>query len=118
MSEEDKAQAPAPTPDAFASLTKFRVKPTSDEPGVSKEIQKDIDRVAKDNGFVSRQAAKPEKRQRWNSAGPRKQLNLKIPTEMYDQFYRLAEEGGYKALYQLLGASLNALEASLKEKKE
>lgn len=104
-------ETPTPTPDAFAKLAMFKAKPVAEAGEVTKEIQKDIDKVAMANGFHSREAA-PAKQKRFNAAVPKKQLNIKIPLDLHDRYYRMAEERGNTVLWQLLDDAL----AALKEK--
>ena len=109
----DQVKEPTEAANAFAILGDFRAKSPAAAPVVTKEIEQDISRVAKDNGFHSREA-KPEtsaaKTKRFNAAEPKKQLNLKIPVPMHDRYYRMAEERGIQVLHQLLGDALDALE--------
>jgi len=95
----------------FASLGNFKAKGASTPDKVTKEIQKDIDQVAAQNGFHSREAkpAQPAKTKRFNAAEPKKQLNIKIPVPMHDRYYQMAEERGIKVLHELLGDALDAL---------
>ncbi|QIB09053.1 stability/partitioning determinant (plasmid) [Pseudomonas fluorescens] len=107
----DQAKEPTEAANAFAILADFKAKPSS-VPVVTKEIEKDINLVAQDNGFHSREAkpVQPAKTKRFNAAEPKKQLNIKIPVPMHDRYYRMAEERGIKVLHQLLGDALDALE--------
>ena len=97
---------------AFAMLGNFKAKAPGGSSEVTKKIEEDINKVAEDNGFHSREA-KPlaaGKSKRFNAAVPKKQLNIKIPLDMHDRYYRMAEERGIKVLHELLGYALDALE--------
>lgn len=107
----DQPKEPTGAANAFAMLGDFKAKPPA-APKVTKEIEKDIDKVAQDNGFHSREAkpVQPAKTKRFNAAEPKKQLNIKIPVPMHDRYYRMAEERQIKTLHELLGQALDALE--------
>ncbi|WP_426237471.1 stability/partitioning determinant [Pseudomonas sp. TWP3-2] len=108
----DQPKEPQEAANAFSILGDFKAKPPASASVVTKEIEKDISKVAKENGFHSRDA-KPDqaaKTKRFNAAEPKKQLNIKIPVPMHDRYYRMAEERGISVLHQLLGDALDALE--------
>ena len=81
-----------------------------------------IERLARDNGFPSRQAvalsktdkAIPKPRRRYTT-GRNQQINIKATAETIAAFYRLADEK-HVPLGELLERALEALEAS--EKRE
>lgn len=105
---------------AFAMLGNFKPKAPSPSTEVTKEIEKDINKVAEDNGFHSREAKPVQagKSKRFNAAVPKKQLNIKIPLDMHERYYRMAEERGIKVLHELLGDALDALEEKEKAAKK
>ncbi|MBV4524302.1 stability/partitioning determinant [Pseudomonas sp. SWRI74] len=110
----DQVKEPTEAANAFAILGDFKAKaPASAATAtVTKEIEKDIQQVAADNGFHSREA-KPvnaAKARRFNAAEPKKQLNIKIPVPMHERYYRMASERGINVLHELLGDALDALE--------
>ncbi|WP_349618574.1 stability/partitioning determinant [Azotobacter salinestris] len=102
--------------DPFANLTTFKPKAPS-EVRQARALDEDIQKIAKDNNFPSRQpqipepeAVKPGKRRRFNSSGPKAQLNIKVPLECHARFYRMAEERNIRVLGDLLEQALDALE--------
>lgn len=72
-----------------------------------------IERIAKDNKFPSRQAAKPPKeprrKRRVYTTGRNQQFNIKATTETIDRFCSMADERKV-ALCELLEKALDALE--------
>ena len=116
----EEQATPAPTAkSAFASLGKYTPKAADDQPVISPEIQKEIDEVGVANGFLSRKAKEPKaqasSRPRFNAAEPKKQLNIKIPVSMHDEYYEMARERGISKLHELLGMALAALKAQDKK---
>jgi hypothetical protein len=120
----DQVKEPTEAANAFAILGDFKAKAPvpATTATVTKEIEKDIQQVAEDNGFHSREAkpVKVAKARRFNAAEPKKQLNIKIPVPMHERYYRMAEERGINVLHELLGDALDALEEleALKAEKE
>ncbi len=74
-----------------------------------------IDQIARDSGFISRQAATPaplgpaRPQRRRYTTGRNQQLNLKATPETIARFYRLADERR-EVLGELLESALDALE--------
>lgn len=74
-----------------------------------------IDRIASEMGFPSRQAsiasavAKPASQRRRYTTGRNQQLNVKATAETVERFYRLADQQGVP-LGELLDQALKALE--------
>lgn len=99
--------------DPFANLGDFKPK-TEPRPD---PISEDIEKISRDNNFPSRQAAPtaPIKRSRFGAGAPRKQLNLKVSAEDIERFYRMAEERQIRALGDLFGMALDALEDQEKD---
>ena len=97
---------------AFGDLSDFQPHPPR-----PREVQPEqIDRVAQDNGFPSRQPAaplvKPSKpAARRHTTGRNQQLNVKATPETIARFYRLADERQV-VLGELLEQALEALEAT------
>ena len=97
---------------AFGDLSDFQPQPPR-----RRDVQPEqIDRVAKDNGFPSRQPAvplaKPSKpAARRHTTGRNQQLNVKATPETIARFYRLADERQV-VLGELLEQALEALEAT------
>lgn len=117
-----KDEAPAvPVVDAFAAIGSFKPKVTEIKPGVSaatEAIKKDLDVVATENGFVSREAkpagkakAKTTTRARFNQAEPTRQLNIRVTEVDHDRFYAMAKERGITHLRELFHDALDALDA-------
>jgi hypothetical protein len=126
VSDDRPAPPPSTPANAFAMLSDFKAKTPSAAPVVTKEIEEDINKVAQDNGFHSRdakpaqpsQAEQAGKAKRFNAAEPKKQLNIKIPVPMHDRYYAMAEKREIKVLHELLGQALDALEELEPLKKE
>lgn len=96
---------------AFGDLSEFQPHPPR-----PRDVQlEQIDRVAKDNGFPSRQSApltKPSKpAARRHTTGRNQQLNVKATSETIARFYRLADERQV-VLGELLEQALEALETA------
>ena len=97
----------------FANLTEplpvFTTKPKREKP-VEKEA---IARIAEDNNFPSRQAAKtpkePRRKRRVYTTGRNRQFNIKATTETIERFYKMADERNV-SLCKLLEHALDALE--------
>lgn len=72
-----------------------------------------IERIAEENNFPSRQAAKapkePRRKRRVYTTGRNRQFNMKATSETIDRFYRMADERKV-ALCELLEQALDALE--------
>ena len=72
-----------------------------------------IERIAEDNNFPSRQAAKPPKelkrKRRVYTTGRNRQFNIKATTETVDRFYKMADERKVP-LCKLMELALDALE--------
>ena len=97
--------------DPFAGLSKFKPKGELDE-SQPKADKADIEKISKDNDFPSREARaeKPQKRQRFNSTEPKKQLNIKVSETCHDRFYEMAQSRGIRVLGDLISEALDALE--------
>jgi hypothetical protein len=98
----------------FANLTEpqpiFTTKPKQEKP-----LETDvIARLADDNNFPSRQAAKtpkePRRKRRVYTTGRNRQFNIKVTSETLERFYKLAEDKNV-SLCKLLEYALDALEA-------
>ena len=98
----------APRANAFGDLSDFE--PRAPQP---RNVAADqIDRVARDNGFPSRQPvpAKPTRAgARRHTTGRNQQLNVKATPETIARFYRLADERRV-VLGELLELALDALD--------
>ena len=73
-----------------------------------------IDQVAADNGFLSRQPAKPDPQpaprpQRRYTTGRNQQINVKATAETIERFYRIADDMNVP-LGEVLSRALDALE--------
>lgn len=102
----------------FADLGDFKPAPAK-----PKAEPSDIEKVAADNGFPSRQpvaqatpmpaanAAAPARKQRRYTTGRNKQINIKATDETIERLYRLADERKVP-LGELLEQALAALEQS------
>jgi len=92
-------------PPVFATKTK-------EERPVEKEV---IARIAEDNNFPSRQAAKPPKeprrKRRIHRTGRNRQFNVKATNETIERFYKLADER-HVPLGELLEQALDALDGA------
>ncbi|TWG87958.1 hypothetical protein L602_001500000910 [Cupriavidus gilardii J11] len=76
-----------------AALDEFEVKPRADRPRVAPEA---IEQIAKENGFVSRDAAKLEaparmQKQRRFKTGRNQQINIKATGATIERFTALAD---------------------------
>src|SRR5579862_9647333 len=96
----------------FANLAEppvFTTKTKTDNP-VHTEA---IDRIAEENKFPSRQAAKPPKepkrKRRLYTTGRNRQFNIKATAETVDRFYKMADERKVP-LCELMELALDALE--------
>lgn len=124
MSNENQAgeKPVAITPDSpFGNLKAFKAKPADAPPTVTKEISKDIDKVAIDNKFHSRaarpEAAKTGRKRRFSPASPKVQFNIKVAESVMDRYYKMAEERELSVLGDLLALALDALEAQDNKKR-
>ena len=75
--------------------------------------QEVIEKISKDNNFPSREAPRVDetaKRRRFNSATPKKQLNIKVTESCHDRFYAMAEARGIRVLGDLMDLALDALD--------
>ena len=102
---------------AFGDLSDFQPHP----PRPRNVQPEQIDRVAKENGFPSRQPVPPVDKPsrpavRRHTTGRNQQLNVKATPETIARFYRLADERGV-VLGELLEQALEALEASTRSKR-
>jgi len=72
-----------------------------------------IERIASENNFPSRQAAKPPKeprrKRRVYTTGRNQQFNIKATAETIDRFYKMADQKR-ASLCELLEQALDALE--------
>ncbi len=72
-----------------------------------------IDRIAEENRFPSRQAAKPPKeprrKRRVYTTGRNRQLNFKVTDKTIERLYKMADERNV-ALCELLEQALDALD--------
>ena len=96
----------------FADLTDppaFTTKPKTEKP-VPKET---IERIAEENNFPSRQAAKqpkePRRKRRVYTTGRNRQFNIKATAETVEKFYKMADER-HVPLCELLEQALDALD--------
>lgn len=98
-----------PFADLTTPLPSFRVKPKKEGP-VEEEA---ITRIAEENNFPSRQAAKSSsavrRKPRIYRTGRNQQFNAKATPETIDRFYKLANEKNVP-LGELLRLALDALE--------
>lgn len=94
----------------FASLGRFKPKPEAASGAV---LAVDIDKLASDNCFPSREAhpAKAQKRRRFGEVeAPTEQLNFRAKVLDKERFYELAEKHGYRKLGDLFEKMLDAFE--------
>lgn len=99
----------------FGDLNDFE--PAQPNDRRSKPIEKAvIDQVAADNGFPSRQAAKPEamttlapRKQRRYTTGRNQQINIKATAETIDRLNAMADRMNVP-LGEVLARAINALE--------
>jgi hypothetical protein len=96
----------------FANLTEpvvFTTKPRQKDPVVEEAIA----RIAEENNFPSRQAAKspkaPSRKRRVYTTGRNRQFNIKATPETVERFYKMAD-AQQVPLCQLLERALDALE--------
>jgi hypothetical protein len=98
----------------FANLAEppvFTTKPKTEKP-----VQTDtIERIAEENNFPSRQAAKPPKeprrKRRVYTTGRNRQFNVKATAETVERFYKMADERRVP-LCELLEQALDALDGA------
>lgn len=93
----------------LADAPAFTTKPKSEKP-MEKEIAA---RIADENNFPSRQAAKlskePRRKRRVHRTGRNRQFNIKATNETVERFYKLADERRVP-LGELLEQALDALD--------
>ena len=106
MSNQTRAN---PFADAASALPTFPTKPKASEPVAAEQIE----RIAKEHNFPSRQPVKakprPPRRLARHRTGRNQQFNIKATTETIERFYKLADERRV-ALGALLEQALDALE--------
>jgi len=98
---------------AFANLKEvpdFAVKPKAEKP-VAKDV---VDRIADENGFISRQprkppAAAPPRKRRVYRTGRNRNFSMKATNEAVERFYKMADERKV-TLGALLELALDALD--------
>ena len=98
---------------AFGDLSDFKPRPASTKPAREEVPREDIDRLARESGFPSRQpqgVAAPAPRRRYTT-GRNQQINVKATPETIAKFYRLADERRV-VLGELLELALEALDSS------
>jgi hypothetical protein len=102
----------SPRVNPFANLTEppvFTTKPRKETPVAEDAIA----RIAEENIFPSRQAAKTPKelrrKRRIYTTGRNRQFNIKATAETVERFYKMADER-HVALCELLEHPLDALE--------
>ena len=98
---------------AFGDLSDFQPRPTSTKRAREDTPREDIDRLARESGFPSRQPAPPvvtpaAPRRRYTT-GRNQQINVKATPETIAKLYRLADERRV-VLGELLELALEALE--------
>lgn len=98
----------------FATLAEppvFTTKPKTEKPLPTETIE----RIAEENNFPSRQAAKAPKQSRRSrrvyTTGRNRQFNMKATAETVERFYKMADERKVP-LCELLEHALDALEQS------
>src|SRR5580692_9912805 len=103
MNERVNPFATLAEPPVFATKTKTE-KPIPNET---------IERIAEENNFPSRQAAKPPKeprrKRRVYTTGRNRQFNIKATAETVERFYKMADER-HVPLCELLEQALDALD--------
>ena len=105
----------------FANLTEpqpvFTTKPKREKP-VETDV---IARLAEDNNFPSRQAAKtqkePRRKRRVYTTGRNRQCNIKATSETVERFYKMADDRNV-SLCKLLEHALDALEGEATPKEQ
>ena len=106
MSNQTRAN---PFADVAATLPTFPTKPKASEPVAADQVE----RIAKDNNFPSRQAKKtpkePARKRRLYTTGRNQQFNIKATAETIERFYKLADKRRV-ALGELLEQGLDAIE--------
>jgi hypothetical protein len=108
MSNQTRAN---PFADVTAALPNFQPKPKASQPVATDQVE----RIAKEHNFPSRQPVKakprPPRRIARHRTGRNQQLNIKATAETIDRFYKLADKRRV-ALGELLEQALDALEKS------
>jgi hypothetical protein len=96
----------------FATLTEppvFATKTKTEKPLAAEAIE----RIAEENNFPSRQAAKapkePRRKRRVYTTGRNRQFNIKATAETVERFYKMADERQLP-LCELLEQALDSLE--------
>jgi len=96
----------------FANLTEppvFTTKAKGEKPAQTEAVE----RIAEDNNFPSRQAAKtpkePRRKRRLHTTGRNRQFNVKATAETVERFYKMADERKVP-LCELMELALDALE--------
>lgn len=102
---------------AFGDLSDFQPRPPAKK-APTEPLREDIDRLARESGFPSRQplaskasSARPSVRR--HVTGRNQQINVKATPETIAKFYRLADERQV-VLGELLELALEALEGAPK----
>lgn len=80
--------------------------PAAEKP-IERPSRSQIDQLAKETGFVSRERPRMGRR---HKTGRNRQINLKVRDEDLDRFYRIADEDGI-TLGEVFEKALDALEA-------
>lgn len=106
MSNQTRTNAFA---DVTTALPTFQTKPKASQPVAADQVE----RIAKEHNFPSRQPVKakprtPRRIARYRT-GRNQQFNIKATTETIERFYKLADERRV-ALGELLEQALDALE--------
>lgn len=98
---------------AFGDLSEFKPRPALSKRAGGGLPSEDIDRLARESGFPSRQPPKdgpaPRPSARRHTTGRNQQINVKATPETIAKFYRLADERKV-VLGELLELALEALE--------
>jgi len=91
----------------------FQTRAPDSQPATPEQVDLQVDRIADDHGFPSRQAPKRKSRQPRKIArhrtGRNQQLNMKVTTKVYQDFYKVADRKKI-TLGELLEQALAALE--------
>ena len=98
-----------PFADVTSTLPTFQTKPKASEPVAAEQVE----RIAKEHNFPSRQPVKakprPPRRIARHRTGRNQQFNIKATPEAIERFYKLADERRV-ALGELFEQALDALE--------
>jgi len=102
----------------FAALASLKPRSADAPELVTKEVLKDINKVAEDNKFHSRSArpasAKAVRNRRFGAGNAKVQFNIKLSKASQDRYYRIAEKMNVSALGDLIDIALDALEFNIK----